>query len=616
MQSLFVFIETVASILQYSYRFAKYDYLLLLVVVVSLFYNCSQSDKDQFTYQIKKQWSGVGPDFGTGDISPDGTYFTDINWSSGDLKIINVETNETRDLTGQGYDEGGYAWMSSFSNSGNQIAYEWYNYETGTHDLKLFLLNSSEVRTLIPSNDSILYWEPLDWTKNDEYILVAKQFVESNWEIGLVSTDNGQYKQIVQLSWNAPGGIHPFAYPNADLSPDDKYVGFDYRMEASTSNDLFLVSVEDGQLTTLLEGNGDDKFLSWSKDGKEVLFYSDRSGEPAIWKLRIKNGEAVGNPIMVLENIRGITPIGDSKKGFAYGTRTGDFNTYIAEVDSLTGEILKSPVAVNSDCYCRNNVGDWSNDGKSLLYIRFYDLPTSRESVVIKSLEDDKEIEYFFPWDFHNKTGTVAWISDNVVLVDGNSPGYSGIHKFDLSNKTLNVPANYGEVGFFQRFKANSDGTKLFVERRWEDPGVMSFDTYSGEASEILKGNVIPTSTSIAPNDNEMAYLRDNVDIGTTTLEVINLSTMTIKTIITDKLRKLRPPVVWMENGKQLVTGVALSPEKKGLWSVELEDPHNRFFIDLPEVFGRAALRINAAGGHFAFQMGKGTGDLFFIEGF
>ena len=207
-------------------------------------------------------------------------------------------------------------------------------------------------------------------------------------------------------------------------------------------------------MTLLYESEGDDRFLAWSKDGQEVLFYSNNMGKTALYTLKVKDGKPSGKPHMILTNIDGITPIGHTKKGFAFGKRSGDFNTYIAEIDVGTGEILRKPIAVDSALNRRNNVGEWSNDGKSLMFIRFYDLPSSRECVVIKSMENGAEIEIPFPWDFHNKTGTVKWISDNEILVDGNSPGYTGIHKFNLTNQTISIPANYGNVGFFQRFKA------------------------------------------------------------------------------------------------------------------------------------------------------------------
>lgn len=587
-----------------------------LVVALMIFFGCNQTEKKPVTekYQITKQWSGTGPDFGTGDISPDGVFFTDIDWSSGDLKIINVETNEVKQLTGQGYNEGGYAWMSSFSNSGKQIAYEWYNYDTGTHELRQFSRDSSTIKTLIQASDSIYYWEPLDWTQNDAFILVAKQYTASNWEFGFVASDDGSYKPIAQLDWNAPGGMHPYAYPSAHLSPDDAYIGFDYRFENSSSNDLYLIDVQQGTIDILLQGEGDDRFLSWSSDGQEILFYSDRSGSPAIWSLRIEKGQAIGEPAILIDNIPGITPMGITKKGFAYGTRTGDFNAYVAGIDMETGKIKTKPAAVDSACYCRNNVGDWSKDGKSLLFIRFYDLPSSRESVVIKSIEDNSETEFFFPWNFHNKTGTVEWISDNEILIDGNTPGYTGVHKFNFREGVLSIPANYGNIGFFQRFKANADGSRIFVEQRWQNVGIVSYETRTGKPTTVYQGAVVHTSTAIAPKTKKLAFLSNNRNENSTVLKVMDLNTNEIETVATTATGILRPPLAWLP-GDKLMTGVALSEEKKGLWIIPVNNATKKVFVDLPGAWGTATIRINPTDEKIAFQMGQGTGELFFITG-
>ena len=330
-------------------HFEKLDHLricsqmLFLFTMCSFLAGCNNEAKSgrKVSVQIKKQWSGEGPDFGTGDISNDGVFFSDINWGTGDLDLINVETGERFALTGEGYDEGGYAWMSSFSNKDDQIVFEWYNYDTGTHELRLFRMKDSLLKTLIPSDRDVLYWEPLDWTTTDEQVLVAKQFVESNWELGFVSVTDGTYSTIIELDWNAPGGIHPFAYPSAYLSPDNRYIGFDYRDAESNNSDLYIVTIDSGTKKLLYQGEGDERFLSWNNDGKSILFYSDQKGRPAIWSLSVEDGLITGDPELVVDNVPGLSPVGKTTKGYAYGVRAGNFNTYVAEVDPSTGQITK-----------------------------------------------------------------------------------------------------------------------------------------------------------------------------------------------------------------------------------------------------------------------------------
>lgn len=581
-----------------------------------LIISCNSKTNFDKEASVKSQlvWTGTGPDFITGDISPDGIFFTDINWNIGDIKLVNLETGEEHELTGKGYDSGGYSWMSSFSNSGDKIAYEWYNYDTGSHELRLFTFNDSLVRTLIPSKSEISYLEPLDWTKDDQHILIAKQFNETNWELGMVSVTDGNYKPIIPLDWKTPGGLHPFAYPSAYLSPDDKYIGFDYKLSSSNDNDLVLVSVETGKMTVLFENEGDDRFLSWINNGKEVLFYSDRSESPSVWKLKVNNGKPYGEPELIKSNIEGLAPIGLTDKGFAYGVGTGTNNTYFAKVDFETGKVIKKPFPVDSNCYCRNNVGDWSKDGDSLLFVRFREFPSSRESVVIKSVTSGQEREVFFPWAFHNKTGSVKWISQNKVLVDGNSPEQSGLHIFDLTSQTLEF-IDLGNEGFFQRFTSNSNGSKIYVQIRFGNPSIVEFDLITGEKKTVFEGNSVPASVAISPDDNTLAFLQNNPETRELELKTLDIGTGISQTINIRVKGRLSSPVSWNPDGTGLFAGVSFSRKDRGLWHISLKEEIEPVFIDLPQVQAPALL-ISPDGNHLGFQSGEAKGNLYFLEGF
>jgi Tol biopolymer transport system component len=587
--------------------------ITLIVIIVFILGGCNTKSKEhlQSQFSTEKAWQGIGADFGTGDISPDGQYFTDINWSTGDLDLVNLETGQINPLTGYGYDNGGYAWMSSFSNNGEKIAFEWYNYDTGTHELRLYSMASEEVETLIPADPVVYYVEPLDWTNLNESILIAKNSEGDNWELGIVSVLNGDYKPIIELNWNAPGGKHPFAYPHAKFSPDDSFIGFDYRLDSSQSNDLYIVSASTGQLSVLWDGDGDDKFLYWSEDGSEVFFYSDRSGIPSIWRLAVNNGIATDDPILVKENLPGLTPIGYTRKGFAYGTSSGNFNTYLTTLNVNNGMILQKPKQVDSNCYCRNNVGTWSEDGDSLMFVRFKDMPSSRESVVIKSVINNGTREIQFPWAFHNKTGTVAWPSKNIVIVDGNSPGYSGLHLFNLKTREISIPFNLGEKGFFQRFKTNSDGSKFYIEMRWGEPGIVSIEPGTNKKVRLVDGPVVPSSTCISPDDRYLAFLRQNNSTGKTNIEILDLETKKLRVLVSHDRGVLKNPLVWTADGRRLIVAVNDPDNNNGLWSIDVKNPQEPSFINIPEIVNQT-LVVSSNGQNFAYQAGNGIDDLYF----
>jgi hypothetical protein len=132
-------------------------------------------------------WSGEDPDLTTGDISPDGRFFTDIEWSSGDLDVVDLETGEARHLTGQGYDAGGYAWSSAFSTDGRRLAVAWYVDRHDSHDLRVMNLDGTGSRVLIPAGTGHFYVDPVDWSPTDAEILVGVRNANRTWQLELVS---------------------------------------------------------------------------------------------------------------------------------------------------------------------------------------------------------------------------------------------------------------------------------------------------------------------------------------------------------------------------------------------------------------------------------------------
>lgn len=586
-------------------------------LVLLLFADCQSQNKNipDVEYEIQRIWTGRGPDFGTGDISPDGKYFSDINWDNGNIKLVNLVSDEAVDLTRLGYDEGGYAWMSSFSSKGDLLAYEWYNYDTWTHELRVYSFKDSTDSILLPADEDVLYLEPMSWTPDDSAILIAKQFDESDWELGFVSPEDGSYDTLISLEWNAPGGLHPFAYPSAELSPDGRYIGFGYRSTSSSSTDLFLVSVEDRQLRPLLRGHGEDHFLAWRKDGKQILFYSDRSGDPALWVMDFNEGFPEGEPRLLMDNVTGLTPIGPSDQGYVFGVSEGDRNVYIAEVDFQTGQIIQKPAPVDSGKGGRNSLGAWSEDGRSLLCIRFPDLPATREKVVIHPLDGTQPTEVFFPWDFHNKTGTVSWYAPGNLLIDGNSPQYSGIHRFDLNTGQLEVPADYGEMGFFQRFKTNSNGSKIYVEMRWGEPGLVAFETESGDSERLYNGQIVPGSTVVSPDDRLVSFLRRNPSSQNVDLVVLDVETGTVHTVLEKPQGTLSLPLAWTADGTGIIAGVTLPGKEKGLWHIRYKGASDPVFIPLEEAVYKP-LVVSPDGRHVAFVSGEDTGSIYLLKGF
>lgn len=80
------------------------------------------------------------------------------------------------------------------------------------------------------------------------------------------------------------------------VSPDGRRVAVVVRRadleENIVDSDVWIVDVGAGETFRLTRGPARDDAPAWSPDGRSLAFISDRSGKPAIWKIRPDGGEA------------------------------------------------------------------------------------------------------------------------------------------------------------------------------------------------------------------------------------------------------------------------------------------------------------------------------------
>ena len=99
------------------------------------------------------------------------------------------------------------------------------------------------------------------------------------------SVPSGDTRRIVRVD---------AAHSTAALSPDGRHIVFDGQPRDGNSNgrrDLFIVGVgEPAEPMPLVTGRADDAAPLWTRDGLRVAFISDRTGEPGIWVVPVRNG--------------------------------------------------------------------------------------------------------------------------------------------------------------------------------------------------------------------------------------------------------------------------------------------------------------------------------------
>ncbi len=322
-----------------------------------------------------------------GRVSPDGSYFTYVDWSTGDLAITDVVTGENRRLTHKGpwAESDEYAELSLVSPDGKQIAYAWFNGQF--YEMRLIGVDGSNLRILYSKEDVEYLW-PGAWSPDGTYVTATLIKANNTHELVLISVADasGRVLKTVDWRWLNPG---PF-------SPDGRYMVYSFPpSEESPQRDIFLLATDGSHEVPVVEHPGHENALAWTLDGQRLLFTSDRTGNTDVWAIRIRDGEPQGDPQLVKPNIGRISPLGFTRAGdFYYGLTTSLRDAYIAPLDLATGKGLGTPTRISQRHLGNTLWPRWSHDGEYLLYLR----RDSQESwsslaIVIRSLVNGEERE-------------------------------------------------------------------------------------------------------------------------------------------------------------------------------------------------------------------------------
>ncbi len=90
--------------------------------------------------------------------------------------------------------------------------------------------------------------------------------------------------------------INTVRISDPQVSPDGKWISYTarkYNKEQNSSNsDIYLVSINGGEVRRLTSNPRSDSHARWSPDGSKIAFISTRSGIPQIWILPMTGGDA------------------------------------------------------------------------------------------------------------------------------------------------------------------------------------------------------------------------------------------------------------------------------------------------------------------------------------
>ena len=586
---------------------------------------------------LRRLWAGDDWNFYAQSISPDGRYLSMVDWGTFNIMLRDLQTDQLHLLTDVRTE--GESWempdVTVFSRDGRRLISFW-DTSSGSQ-LRVFDLETGADGVPRAGDPTVIFRStelepryPFDWSPDGRYVVAHAYTRGRTSQLLLISTDDGSHRTLKSFDWREPN--------RAAFSPDGRHVAYSIPTERGSGDlDVFVVAVDGTYEAPIVDGPGVDRLLGWHPSG-DLLFYRDRGGTSAVWRVPTSEGRAAGPFELVKEGMLGIEPLGFAGNTFHYGLHVNPRQLYLAPVDLAAGRLAGAPLPVGDPARIRIEGWDWSTDGKFLAYSARG--PGKRGSViVIRSDEGDGDAVQSLELDLE-ESGQIRWAPDgrSLVVLTNDARGRRGFYRVDLktgsyvtivrndeladhSVRLFEISADGRTIWFFAWTGANGDGTP------WT---LLAYDTESGATRSItpaewlanghILGGVSATQIAVSPDGTRLAIVAPD----TTSSE----GDRWIGTIPVDggpftRLAHLEPGtpgrvLQWTPDGRSLVFSTVqpddLESGWKETWIVPAEGGDVRP-LELVELFDARGLKLHPSGRRVAYLAGEPRGELWAMEG-
>lgn len=408
-----------------------------------------------------------------GSISPLGGFFAfaDRMNSYGDVAVYDLSSGKIRRLTNDATETEG-AYECVVSPDGKRIAYGWLNNSNGSEGLRVIGMDGSKPSILYRDTTGVPM-APADWSADGKKILVYHK------GIAMVSADDGSIRILKKGNPK-----YKYLQGRMRISPDGRYIAYDWPPEGDNSNrDIFILAADGSYDAPLIDKSSNDFLLDWCPDGKSLLFRSDRTGSWDAWKIRIKEGKAVGTAELVKKDLGSIGPLGLTKDGsFYFMSFMGGMDIYTARIDLSTGKVLESPMNPIERRVGGNVSAAWSPDGKYLAYI-------AAKSIHIRSEKTSKETEISPQPGFYD----IQWFPDgsSLKVYGEDTEGKRGLFRVDIETGAVDKLLMQTPEAPLHRVCLGPKGKNIYYSSYQDSENlssVFAFEIQSRQKKEIWRG--------------------------------------------------------------------------------------------------------------------------------
>jgi Tol biopolymer transport system component len=474
-------------------------------------------DGTESTLVTRLVWEGADGVFDNAP-SPDGRYISYVDWGSGNLAIRDLKTNTSRLLTNEGtWEEPTQSVYSSvWSPDGKQIAYHWY--KGSEAQLRVIAVDGRQSRIIFRDDSERAWLDLQDWSPDGENILAwISRSGSPDQQLALIPVKGGSPRVIKSFELggvSAEGGM---------FSPDGRFIVYGRTPGKVAASDLFIMNVNGGSETPLIQHPADDRGCGWSPDGKWYLFLSDRAGTTGFWAIRVENGTPQGAPVRVKGSVGRVAPLGFAADGsYYYADVKVARDIYSTRIDFQNSKVLE-PVTKAITRFEGSNMNPrYSPDGKWLAYVSRRGsmvFPTnSANALCIRSLESNIErvfMDEFVKLGVRSVMGP-RWAPDSRSLVvagrlaKGTDPGLYRVG-IDTGEVSLVVQMPREVQLFNHEFSTDSQHLYYIREDRHQLCQVLERDLQAGEEREIYRTSsavdLWPRGLALSPDGKRLAMM-------------------------------------------------------------------------------------------------------------
>ncbi len=275
--------------------------------------------------------------------------------------------------------------------------------------------------------------------------------------------------------------------------------------------DIHYMSTDGSKETVLVEHPANDWYPFWAKDGKHVIFLSDRTGYKGLWSQQVVNGLPSGDPIQLKGYLEErFQPIGSTKnRSLYYSTGTHIRNIFEEGVDLRTGKRTSPPKKVSVRIEGGNRDPIYSPDGKHLVYLSFrIEGNKTKRFFVIRDVETGKERDistnlfvggidqWFVPrWTPDSKSLLIASIGAKEGVYTVNIT--SGAHQLIFEDKSLKTKVYFPQM--------DPEGIDI-IYLKGTTKSFYKYNIKNQQHTEIYKSDKQIYLTELSPDGKQLAF--------------------------------------------------------------------------------------------------------------